>query len=562
MDKKQFIETVAPLAQKYSKVFLPSITIAQAIHESAWGTSELATNAKNILGMKADDTWNGDVYVKDAIEEIDGEMVNVGGTNWRKYDNWEENIEDHDNFLTRTDWHADYYKDAINATNYVEQANALQGTYATDTSYASHLNRYIEQYDLSQYDPKPVTRAVKKQKIVIDAGHGGTDPGAQANGLIEKHWNLEVAKKLQNKFESLGHEVLMIRTSDVYLSLKERSDMANKWNADIFISVHFNAGGGYGYEDFIYNKTKNQDTKNLQNKTHAAVITTLNKHNMKNRGKKTDNFHVLRETNMPAILLEGGFCDTTDYRILADPKYKEDLAVEVVNGVQNYIGNTQTVEPQPVVQAEPQKQESSGTYTVKTGDTLGAIAQKFNVTVDNLVAWNNIQNKNVIHPGQVLTVKNGTTIYTVKSGDNLSKIADKFDTTVQLLAELNDIDNVDLISVGQKIKVNGTEKVVAPVKAKSTYVVKAGDTLSEIAADHGVSMKELAKQNGINNENLIRVGQKIYINGKPNVQSYTVKSGDTLSEIAGKLGVKTSHLQAKNNIENAHKIYPGQKIRY
>src|SRR5699024_3564198 len=207
------------------------------------------------------------------------------------------------------------------------------------------------------------------------------------------------------------------------------------------------------------------------------------------------------------------------------------------------------------------------TYVVKSGDTLSGIAQRFNLTVDNLAAWNNIENRNLIRPGQALTIKEGTTTYTVRSGDTLSEIATRFNTSVDALVSLNDIRNPDIIQVGQQIKVNSTATVPAPPKQtqQKTYRVKAGDTLSEIAQRFGTTTNQLASRNGIANANLIRVGQVLTIGGatsQPAARTYTVKSGDTLSEIAQRLGTTTKQLQTKNNIKNANLIHVGQKLKY
>ncbi|MGG4316726.1 LysM peptidoglycan-binding domain-containing protein [Bacillus licheniformis] len=404
----------------------------------------------------------------------------------------------------------------------------------------------------------------KEKTFVIDAGHGGHDPGASANGLIEKVWTLQVAKKIEAKLKALGHRVLMIRTTDRFLSLNERTALANKWGADAYISVHINAGGGYGYEDFIFNGSVSQTTKELQDVIHNEVVKVLKEHGLKNRGKKRANFAVLRQTVMPAFLFEGAFVDTSDYKVLMKESYKEDLATAIANGLNKFVGNTGTVKSEPAKEDKPEAVNAGNIYVVQTGDTLSEIAQKFGVTVDNLVAWNNIPDKNKISVGQVLTVKEGTTIYTVKSGDTLSGIASKFGTTTDALAELNEINDPNLIHPGQKLKVNGTEKAskVSAASGSVTYTIKAGDTLSEVAQLFGVSTNELAKRNGISNPNLIRVGQTLQIKGGSGGGTYTVKSGDTLSEIAQKLGVSTKHLQNKNGIKNANKIFVGQKIKY
>src|SRR5699024_8742681 len=100
-----------------------------------------------------------------------------------------------------------------------------------------------------------------------------------------------------------------------------------------------------------------------------------------------------------------------------------------------------------------------------------------------------------------------------------------------------------------------------PNNSTKTYTVKSGDTLSEIANKFGTSVKKLQSINNIKNVNLIRVGQKIKLSGSSS-KTYTVKSGDTLSEIASKLGTSVKSLQSKNGIKNANLIYVGQKIKY
>lgn len=541
MNNKEFIEKVAKHAQEYSDVFFPSVTIAQAILESNSGKSELAKNANNIFGMKADDKWDGEVYVKDATEEIDGKWVNVGATKWRKYNDIADNFADHDKFLTRTDWHKNYYKDAINATNYVEQANALTGKYATDSAYGSKLIKIIEDNELYKYDEDgekvtkkeddKVSQPLKGKKIYIDAGHGGMDSGASANGLVEKHWNLEVSMNVSAMLRELGAEVIETRTTDVYHSLTARTNKAMANKVDVLLSIHFNAlagSSGNGYEDFIHDTLSGAEDVKLQNAVHAEVVKILPKYSMGNRGKKRANFHMLREAKgIPAVLVEAGFCTNWhDSQQLKKPEFKRDFELAMVNGLIAFFGGEvvkqDDVKPSQPVKPTPVPVENADVYTVKSGDTLSGIAQKFGVTVDNLVAWNNIENKNVINVGQVLTVKNGTTVYTVKAGDNLTTIARKFGTTAENLASLNELANPNLINVGQKLRVNGTEVVTVPttkpLETQVVYTVKAGDTLSEIAQKNGTTADIIARTNGISNPNLIRVGQKLTITKKATAQ--------------------------------------------
>lgn len=175
-------------------------------------------------------------------------------------------------------------------------------------------------------------------KIYIDPGHGGHDGGASGSGLREKDWVLEVSLELARILKQAGHSVKLSRSTDNFIGLTARTNEANRWGADIFISIHFNAGGGFGWEDFIFDGNVSNNTRKLQNSIHDAIKPVLSKHGMKNRGKKRANFAVLRQSRMPAILLEGGFVDTSDVNILKKASYKKDVAVGIANGVQKYFG--------------------------------------------------------------------------------------------------------------------------------------------------------------------------------------------------------------------------------
>ncbi|MGX8791753.1 N-acetylmuramoyl-L-alanine amidase [Oceanobacillus sp. M60] len=175
-------------------------------------------------------------------------------------------------------------------------------------------------------------------KIYLDPGHGGTDPGAVANGLQEKVLTLKIALKtrdiLNRDYE--GHSIRMSRTSDTTRSLSQRTNDANSWGADYFVSIHINAGGGTGYEDYIYNGSVSNNTVTYRDKLHAEVMKQVD---FNNRGKKRANFHVLRQSSMPAVLTENGFIDTTaDANKLKSDAYLDRIALGHANGIAQALG--------------------------------------------------------------------------------------------------------------------------------------------------------------------------------------------------------------------------------
>jgi N-acetylmuramoyl-L-alanine amidase len=177
---------------------------------------------------------------------------------------------------------------------------------------------------------------VNHLKLYLDPGHGGTDPGAQGNGLREKDINLDIAKSIKDILEA-GYEnmnIKMSRTSDTTKSLSERTAEANSWGADFYLSIHCNAANGTarGYEDFIHSSLSDtSQTAKYRDIIHAEIV-KLNE--LINRGKKKANFHVLRETSMPALLSENGFIDNpSDAALMKDPVWRRKVAQGHANGI-------------------------------------------------------------------------------------------------------------------------------------------------------------------------------------------------------------------------------------
>ena len=192
-----------------------------------------------------------------------------------------------------------------------------------------------------------------KRAIFLDPGHGGSDSGAVANGVREKDLTLSVYNKVSSRLASLGYSVLTSRNTDKDVGLVSRADQANKSNADMFLSIHFNAGGrgaSYGIETYYYkpeagytpaiNKENHNNPERLEKSRKLANKVQQNllyKTGAYDRGVKRASFAVLRETSIPSILVELGFIDNQEeVSKIKTNEYQEKLADGIVDGIVEY----------------------------------------------------------------------------------------------------------------------------------------------------------------------------------------------------------------------------------
>ena len=223
------------------------------------------------------------------------------------------------------------------------------------------------------------------RRIVVDAGHGGKDPGAVgATGLFEKNVTLAMAKQLKKQLESeLGCEVILTRNRDVYLPLEERTAIANKVGADLFISIHANANqnrDAYGVETYYLNFSKNDkaaavaarengtslkqvgdlelilfdlmanakinESSRLAAEIQKAMVGDLKRHysDIRDLGVRQGPFYVLVGATMPSVLVEAAFISNhREESRLATSKFHEKTGSAIVKGVRNYSSDLKLI---------------------------------------------------------------------------------------------------------------------------------------------------------------------------------------------------------------------------
>lgn len=220
---------------------------------------------------------------------------------------------------------------------------------------------------------------------------------------------------------------------------------------------------------------------------------------------------------------------------------------------------------QPRRKPKPKKR----VHQVKLRDSLWSIAQRYDVSVSDLRRWNQgaIGAGDQIRPGQKLTIYIGGSAsaapkrYTVRRGDTLSQIAAKHNVSLRSLAAANNITPESTIYPGMQLRIPGGGSSGAPARPR-THTVRRGETLSGIAARYGVSVRDVMRLNNLKNANSIRAGQTLVISGRGGVRTtYTVRRGDTLTKIAKKYGITVSELAAANRISRNSVLKVGQKLK-
>ena len=399
------------------------------------------------------------------------------------------------------------------------------------------------------------------KKVVIDAGHGGSDSGAIGNGIIEKNLTLDISKYMYDRLKELGVPVKLTRDSDVDLPASERPqrvlDQYGNGKDVIVISNHINAGGAEGAEVIYALRNKDTLAKKILDELEkqGQLIRNYYQRRLPSDYNK-DYYYMLRNTpNTEALIVEYGFLDNASDANKLKNNYKK-YAEAVVKAVTEYAGYKYV----PLA--------GSDYYVVKKGDTLWSIARAYGLTVERLKSLNNLTGNNLTI-GDSLIVKDSSgnsdnsssadnnKYYIVKKGDSLYSIARSNNMTVDKLKSLNNLTS-NILFIGQKLIIISGSNV-----PNNVYVVKKGDTLWSIANNFNVSVNDLKNANNKSN-NSLSIGEQLIIPGKStgeNVSTtiYTVKSGDNLYSIARRYNVTVNEIKSLNNL-SSNLLSIGQKL--
>lgn len=227
---------------------------------------------------------------------------------------------------------------------------------------------YVSQLDLrATFEPIlsfPANRGSPIKTICLDPGHGGRDPGNHAGPNQEKKYTLLLAQELRSQLLKAGFKVVLTRSSDAFIELPDRPEIARRRNADLFISLHFNAfprsdvkgaevycltpagapstnarGEGGGAGSFPGNRLNSKNML-LAYDVQRSLIRSLA---VEDRGVHRARFAVLRDATMPAVLVEAGFMShPSEGRRIFDPAYRREMARAITEGILSYKRQTET----------------------------------------------------------------------------------------------------------------------------------------------------------------------------------------------------------------------------
>lgn len=389
--------------------------------------------------------------------------------------------------------------------------------------------------------------------IVIDPSKGGRESGVTGNGIVEKDYNLLISEYIFNRLKSLGADVKIIRTTDEYISEDDRANkILNAYGNNSKVVALSNMLGNTGSgAEIIYALRNNSNLASALAENLDDAGLTVSKYYQRRSENDTskDYYNIQKDTGLiETIVVNYGNINNINEATNIKNEW-EDYAEAVVKSLANYTNVPYYKEG-----------ESQEIYTVKKGDSLWKIANKYNTTVEKLKSANNLKT-NTLSVGQKLVIPSISVspevsdTYIVQKGDSLWSIANKFNMTVSELKNLNNLTN-NLLSIGQVLKIKDSSN-----NGKTTYTVQKGDSLWVIANKYGITTEELKSYNNLTS-NLLSIGQVLKIpQGKISTENiYTVKKGDSLWTIANRYNTTVEKIKVLNNL-TSNLLSIGQQLK-
>ena len=318
------------------------------------------------------------------------------------------------------------------------------------------------------------TSAKKYYLAFLDDGHGSETPGKRTpvikelgRSIKENEFNSAVVDKIATKLKPMGIVPILVAPGNADRPLKERTDFANKTFKEyqakfgksfveaVYISVHYDAlqstfSTAEGHSIFIYPGTAKGNSGKLANDI-AGFLRQGTK--QKWRGIKESNFHVLRETVMPAVLTENGFMDSKwESLLMLNQDFQNEVATEHTKGIAKYFGVTYKAASTPATPAPAKPASSTSTtssHKIKKGDTFFSLAKDYKTTVTAIEKANPKVNPKNLQIGQTIKIPGKT--YKIQKGDTFYSLASHYNVTVAQLKKANPKVDPNNLQIGEKI---------------------------------------------------------------------------------------------------------------
>ncbi len=553
---QRFLNKIIPAAQQATegKDVYTSVMIAQAALESAWGTSALSAEPNhNLFGVKGN--YNGQSVNMYTLEDAGAQKYYGIYDNFRKYPSYKESMDDYvDKIVNGIKGAPMFYSGAWKSrtNSYQDATRYLTGRYATDTAYYAKLNRIIEQFGLTKYDNGTATAIAasieEKSSIggqyTVQAGDTlyaiSRKSGVSVNQLLSLN-GLSLNSVIRpGQSLSLGNNTK--QTTNTVVSTPVNTTSVSKANGTYTVKAGDTLYGisrkfGMSLSQLISSNgistssiiRPGQTLRVVGGEASVTVVRTSTSTARTSGG----NYVVQSGDTLYSIARRSGMSlnslltlNSLSQSSIIYPG--QSLTVSQSEGNFSTPVSTKTNSASSVV-------STSGTYTVKAGDTLYSIARRSGVSLNSLLSLNGLSQSSVIRPGQTLNVSgaSSTTVvtpvsstnqatstsgtYTVKAGDTLYRIAHNHGISLRTLLSVNGLSETSTIRPGQQLVVSGSAQATTSYSSTQsvssgakTHTVKAGEGLWRIARTYGLSLEQLKALNGLTS-NVIRVGQVLKV---------------------------------------------------